>query len=609
MNESQRTSSTQSLVSSNALPWVLLAFLFLLLALLAASAYWRSSSVGSQVQVPMFYDAHYLFPRPWTQEQTAPGVPEPAPVALYGDNVLSQSFVAGSDQLSMVSLWMAGPQDNPVQVTLSDESGASWETQIFLSSGYDGDEYAVSFPAFPESNGRRFTLTLVSPQVTAEQPVIVRSVGGDRLGNSLRLNEFIRPGNLAISTYAKGSPGLWWLDSIGEQLLPALFRMRIQQYKPPQFKGALFSWLLVITAGLSAVLLVLASPNRRNRERPYSRELIHSLGWFLVILLGSFLVWQVGSGRAKVFVDSVNATAEPVLMEAITQRDANPRVMADLTNDLWTAVREPEARFISTDVVQSYPTIRVPGDSRIRYALTVPPDGRLRVAQAAVGDGAIKFSVVANDELLFESEIAAQDRLFPNDLVWQELDLSPWLGQGMVLSLETSSQSEVAEGLWIMPQIITEASWLLPDPPANLEYLPVGVRYEDTAELLGVGLEGKALQSGDELAVKLLWRPLRATDSYGKVFVHLIDGNDQLVAQHDGQPVSGAYPIAIWQPGTVVMDEHILQLDQDLTSGPYRLEVGIYDPDSLIRWTAESANGLAVEDGRVVLELPAEVLP
>ena len=86
---------------------LLLAGLFLLLLF---TGRWRSSGVGPQVQVPMFYDAHYLFPRPWTQEQEAPGVPPPAPLSvLYGPNRVTQSFIAGADRLSMVEVWLAGP--------------------------------------------------------------------------------------------------------------------------------------------------------------------------------------------------------------------------------------------------------------------------------------------------------------------------------------------------------------------------------------------------------------------------------------------------------------------------------------------------------------------
>lgn len=72
----------QFLISNLQSPWVLTAVLLLILAIFLLVGKWRSTSTGPQVQVPMFYDAHYLFPRPWTQAQEAPGVPAPFPVAF-----------------------------------------------------------------------------------------------------------------------------------------------------------------------------------------------------------------------------------------------------------------------------------------------------------------------------------------------------------------------------------------------------------------------------------------------------------------------------------------------------------------------------------------------
>ncbi|NJN54634.1 MAG: hypothetical protein HC804_07675, partial [Anaerolineae bacterium] len=80
---------------------------------------WQATSTGAQVQVPMFYDAHYLFPRPWTQQQEVPGVPAPFPVGFYGNNTISQPFVSGADDLEMVAVWLAGAEDTAVQAILT----------------------------------------------------------------------------------------------------------------------------------------------------------------------------------------------------------------------------------------------------------------------------------------------------------------------------------------------------------------------------------------------------------------------------------------------------------------------------------------------------------
>jgi hypothetical protein len=321
----------------------------------------------------------------------------------------------------------------------------------------------------------------------------------------------------------------------------------------------------------------------------------------------------VGSGRTRLVAAPNDITAVSAPESTIAPTAANPRLSADLINDLWTAVRRPEARFVTTDAVPGYPAIVVPGNSHIEYSMIVSPGSHLRFAHEAQGDGTINFSIKANDEILYEEEVPAHDESLPRDLTWKELDLSPWAGQGVVLALQTSAADGEASGQWYMPQIITDASWVLAEPPDD--YLPVGILYGDTAELLGVTIDDTTLQTDGNLSVRLLWRPLQENDRHGKVFVHLLDIANQLVAQHDGAPVQGTYPFAIWQPGTIVQDEHILHVDPDaLSSGPFSLAVGVYDPDTLQRWTAENLDGTLAESGAAVLELPypdlsGEVLP
>ena len=148
------------------LPWFISAGLALLLLILIGLGWWRSSGVGAQVQVPMFYDAHYLFPRPWTQEQAAPGVPEPAPLAFFGPNRISQSFVGGSDQLSMVEVWLAGQEKEPVVVSLVDDLGVGIGGEILLSKGVEGAVYRLAFEPYENAKGSLFTLTMTAPNAT-----------------------------------------------------------------------------------------------------------------------------------------------------------------------------------------------------------------------------------------------------------------------------------------------------------------------------------------------------------------------------------------------------------------------------------------------------------
>ena len=161
-----------------------------------------------------------------------------------------------------------------------------------------------------------------------------------------------------------------------------------------------------------------------------------------------------------------------------------------------------------------------------------------------------------------------------------------------------------------MPQIETSSEWVLAEPiPMEIGFESANYRFDDQVELVGYRVMPASLEVGEVVQVQLYWRTLQEVESYGKVFVHLIDEQEQLVAQDDGQPVSNSYPIPLWQPGTIIVDTHALQLPSDLADGMYTLAVGLYDPKSLQRWTVKEQGGQIVTDGRAILSMAVEVSP
>lgn len=587
--------------SRDVLPWLVAAGLLLALLTLAALGYWRASGVGPQVQVPMFYDAHYLYPRAWTQEQAAPGVPPPAPLAFWGENRVSQQFVAGSDNLAMLEVWLAGAEDTAVTLTLSDDQDRVYAGRIPLTNGPAGGIYRVSLPPIAAAGGHTFRLTLAAPDASESQPVTTRTVGGDRLGGALRINEYARPGNLALVTYARGVPGGWWLDAIGEQILPDVFRLRVQQYKPEPFKGEVFAALLVATAVLTFIFLVLATPG--------ARPTLRGLGWGVTALLAAFLLWQAGSGRVSFAADGELAQADaPPALAPAPQTPA--RVIDDLAATLWTVRREPEARFVTTEVLAALPAIRVPAASRLSYPLVLAPNGRLRVGVAARGEGALQASVRVGDAELALREVTAVPSPSPSDAEWLELDLAPFAGNATAVELITRPLAGAPEGLWLMPQLSAETDWLLPDPlPADVEAAPAGQRFDDTVELVGYALDPSMPAPGAPLTVTLYWRALRTTPRYATVFVHLLSAQGEIVAQQDAQPVGNSYPLPLWQTDAIVADAHTLRVPPTAAVEGLTLAVGLYDPETLVRWTAVAPDGTPLPDGRAVLPLPGEDAP
>jgi hypothetical protein len=85
-------------------------------------------------------------------------------------------------------------------------------------------------------------------------------------------------------------------------------------------------------------------------------------------------------------------------------------------------------------------------------------------------------------------------------------------------------------------------------------------------------------EDGMTIVLTLYWQALGPIDFNYSVFVHLIDGSDRIVAQHDHAPGEdrGYSPIG-WWPGDIVVDEHRTVVPGPLASGTYRLRIGVYN--------------------------------
>ncbi len=119
-------------------------------------------------------------------------------------------------------------------------------------------------------------------------------------------------------------------------------------------------------------------------------------------------------------------------------------------------------------------------------------------------------------------------------------------------------------------------------------YVTVNGQPVNLAEPVEVGPEETAV------TVTLLWQRRGAVTENDTVFVHVLDENGALVAQHDGVPMAGTRPTTTWQPGERLLDRHELTLPAGWT-GNGRLVVGLYHSDTLAR--------LLTDDGQDALEI------
>jgi len=149
------------------------------------------------------------------------------------------------------------------------------------------------------------------------------------------------------------------------------------------------------------------------------------------------------------------------------------------------------------------------------------------------------------------------------------------------------------------PQFPQEATLRSPASLAGQSPAPsAGLAGGNVARLLGYALPA-LIQPGEALPVTLYWEALGEAERNYVRFVHVLDADDRIVAQHDGVPGDGNMPLTSWLAGETVQDDLKISIPPDTPKGPYRLAVGLYDP----------ANGqrLTTEDGQEQILLSHEL--
>jgi hypothetical protein len=115
---------------------------------------------------------------------------------------------------------------------------------------------------------------------------------------------------------------------------------------------------------------------------------------------------------------------------------------------------------------------------------------------------------------------------------------------------------------------------------------------DNKVQLLGYNIES-GFRPGDNIHLTLFWQCLEEMEQSYTVFIHLLDAQDNIVAQKDNPPVDGFYPTIKWEAGEIVRDQYDLVIPSDVPPGEYRLKVGMY--------LAETGERLSVLDDGVPL--------
>jgi len=98
------------------------------------------------------------------------------------------------------------------------------------------------------------------------------------------------------------------------------------------------------------------------------------------------------------------------------------------------------------------------------------------------------------------------------------------------------------------------------------------------------------------------WRALGSMAGTPTVFAHLLGADGTPLAQADGEPLRGLYPFSRWRPGEVVHDVRVFD---PVPSKPATVAIGIWEPDTGLRWKAVGSDGRELADDAFRCSVPA----
>jgi hypothetical protein len=143
---------------------------------------------------------------------------------------------------------------------------------------------------------------------------------------------------------------------------------------------------------------------------------------------------------------------------------------------------------------------------------------------------------------------------------------------------------------WVYPAVSTAG-------PLPRTAIPVGVAMGDAVVL--EGYEARPAEDDQTVIVTLYWRVVQPDLPDYFVYVRAVDDTAEIRARADSPPVMGFWPTSRWEAGKLVADEQMLRRPLETPPGTYRLEVGMYDPES---WAVlEPAGGERGEGGGLLL--------
>lgn len=135
--------------------------------------------------------------------------------------------------------------------------------------------------------------------------------------------------------------------------------------------------------------------------------------------------------------------------------------------------------------------------------------------------------------------------------------------------------------------------YAVPPKTATVMETAVHLKFDDHITLLGYTLNDTLFRPGEIVQLTLFWQTDRPLEQRYKVFLHLYDENNQIIAQRDSEPGGGLALTPTWPVNETVRDNHGIFLPFGLEDGRYHFRLGLYDfADPNSRLSTADGDGL-----------------
>jgi len=132
------------------------------------------------------------------------------------------------------------------------------------------------------------------------------------------------------------------------------------------------------------------------------------------------------------------------------------------------------------------------------------------------------------------------------------------------------------------------------DPKISPESLDIQHRTDallaQSVRLIGYNVAG-GTNRGEMLSFTAFWECLSPMDENYKVFFHVVDSEGKLLAQKDGEPVTGFYPTTTWRVGQIIRDQYDLFFADESARNATGLRIGMYSSVTGERLPVTLSNG------------------